>query len=67
MTVVAPCFFVSDLHGSRLRYDALFAAVMRELPAALFLGGDLLPAAYGPSAAGEGPQGEFLLRVFDGP
>jgi len=37
------CFFVSDLHGRRDRYDKLFAAIERERPAAVFLGGDLLP------------------------
>ena len=36
-------FFVSDLHGRIDRYDALFAAVGAERPAAVFLGGDLLP------------------------
>ena len=38
-----PCFFVSDLHGSEHRYGALFSAVERDRPAAVFLGGDLLP------------------------
>jgi Icc-related predicted phosphoesterase len=37
------CFFVTDLHGHRPRYDRLFETVTRELPAAVFLGGDLLP------------------------
>ncbi len=37
------CLFVSDLHGHEHRYRALFAAVERERPAAVFLGGDLLP------------------------
>jgi len=37
------CLFVSDLHGSRERYRKLFAAVESERPAAVFLGGDLLP------------------------
>ncbi len=37
------CFFVSDLHGHRDRYDTLFDAIERERPAAVFLGGDLLP------------------------
>jgi len=37
------CFFVSDLHGSVQRYHKLFDAVRAEPPAALFLGGDLLP------------------------
>ena len=37
------CLFVSDLHGRRGRYDALFAMIRAETPAAVFLGGDLLP------------------------
>ncbi|MBN2416425.1 hypothetical protein JXO52_11315 [bacterium] len=36
-------FFVSDLHGNMALYRTLFAAVRKERPAALFLGGDLLP------------------------
>ncbi len=39
------CFFASDLHGRRARYEALFAAIAAERPAAVFLGGDLLPHA----------------------
>ena len=38
-----PCFFVSDLHGSHRRYQALWAAAAAESPMAIFLGGDLLP------------------------
>lgn len=38
------CFFASDLHGSIARYHALFEAVKSERPAAVFLGGDLLPS-----------------------
>ena len=36
-------FFVSDLHGGTARYQKLFEAVAREKPAAVFIGGDLLP------------------------
>lgn len=36
-------FFVSDLHGNIPRYKTLFARIRKEKPAALFLGGDLLP------------------------
>ena len=39
------CFFVSDLHGDSGRYERLAAAIARERPAAVFLGGDLLPHA----------------------
>lgn len=40
------CFFVADLHGEPGRYRRLFAAITREAPAAVFLGGDLLPSAF---------------------
>jgi Icc-related predicted phosphoesterase len=52
------CFFASDLHGRSGRYAALFAALRSEPPGALFLGGDLLPTAYGES------QGGFLEGSF---
>jgi Icc-related predicted phosphoesterase len=39
------CFFVTDLHGDLSRYDKLLAAIRNERPAAVFLGGDLLPRA----------------------
>jgi Icc-related predicted phosphoesterase len=37
------CLFASDLHGREERWQALFEAVARERPRAVFLGGDLLP------------------------
>ncbi len=37
------CFFVSDLHGRAQHYRKLFAAIVRERPGAVFMGGDLLP------------------------
>lgn len=47
-------FFASDLHGSVPRYEALFAAVRRERPAAVLLGGDLLPGGFGVADARAG-------------
>jgi len=38
------CFFVSDLHGHKHRYKALFSKIKQEKPGAVFLGGDLLPS-----------------------
>lgn len=40
---MADCFFTSDLHGRPARYEALFGRICAERPAAVFLGGDLLP------------------------
>lgn len=48
------CFFASDLHGRRDRYDKLFAAIEAERPGAVFLGGDLLPHWFDDRPPGEG-------------
>jgi Icc-related predicted phosphoesterase len=37
------CLFVSDLHGRKDRYRALFRTIETERPAAVFCGGDLFP------------------------
>ncbi|MCB0303586.1 MAG: metallophosphoesterase [Calditrichaeota bacterium] len=42
---MTPCIFVTDLHGHITRYQKLFAAIAAERPAAVFLGGDLLPSS----------------------
>jgi Icc-related predicted phosphoesterase len=42
---MAACLFASDLHGRPDRYDKLVRAIAAERPAAVFLGGDLLPNA----------------------
>jgi Icc-related predicted phosphoesterase len=39
---VTRCLFVSDLHGHEDRYEKLFAAIARERPTAVLVGGDLL-------------------------
>jgi uncharacterized protein len=41
---VTHCLFVSDLHGQPERYEKLWSAIEDETPAAVFLGGDLLPS-----------------------
>jgi Icc-related predicted phosphoesterase len=46
------CLFASDLHGRLDRYEKLLGLVEEERPAALLLGGDLLPAG----------GGDFLLE-----
>jgi len=37
------CFFVSDLHGKKNRYDALFEQIRKRIPEYLLIGGDILP------------------------
>lgn len=39
------CLFVSDLHGKVNRYEKLFKYIEEQVPGAVFLGGDLLPAS----------------------
>jgi Icc-related predicted phosphoesterase len=58
------CFFVADLHGDPARYRRLFEAVREETPAAVFLGGDLLPAPGGGDSEPWGAQGQFLEHVL---
>jgi uncharacterized protein len=57
------CFFVTDLHGKEDRYRKLFEAVESELPAAVFLGGDLLPSGLGALAGVKGYE-DFLEDVL---
>jgi Icc-related predicted phosphoesterase len=56
------CLFVADLHGAAGRYAALFAAIRAERPAAVFLGGDLLPS--GLAAAVGAADGDFVRDVL---
>jgi Icc-related predicted phosphoesterase len=55
-----PCCFASDLHGHIDRYDKLFRVVRDAPPAALFLGGDLLPSGLLPRATGDPRHRDFL-------
>jgi Icc-related predicted phosphoesterase len=58
------CFFVSDLHGSRDRYTALFSTIDNEKPRAVFLGGDLLPHHWADRLAGEDFIDEVVVPGF---
>lgn len=55
-------FFVSDLHGRIARYDALLSRIRDERPAAVFLGGDLLPSHIARLAEGQDAPDEFITR-----
>ncbi len=61
---MANCFFVSDLHGQRDRYQKLFQVITAESPAAVFLGGDLLPSGLGAAAAVDGGHRDFVTEVL---
>jgi Icc-related predicted phosphoesterase len=53
-------FFASDLHGSAARYRTLWTRALQERPAAIFLGGDLLPPGYLHGAQSDDHEGDFL-------
>jgi Icc-related predicted phosphoesterase len=63
------CLFVSDLHGQPERYLKLLRVIARENPAAVFLGGDLLPSGIS-VVAPSGPEyrdfvNDFLAAQFN--
>jgi Icc-related predicted phosphoesterase len=62
-TALIPCFFVSDLHGRIDRYEKIFDLIAQERPAAVFMGGDLLPSALEPHG---NFIHDFLAREFAG-
>jgi len=53
-------FFVSDLHGVAARYRTLWDRARAERPAAIFLGGDLLPGGLLHGAHGGDHSGDFI-------
>jgi Icc-related predicted phosphoesterase len=60
------CLFAADLHGREDRYNKLARAIAEEMPAAVFLGGDLLPSetALSPSDPGGDFVRDFLFPLF---
>lgn len=58
-------FFVSDLHGETSRYEKLFKSISWERPAAVFLGGDLLPTENFALSAGARAMREFVQDVLN--
>ncbi len=58
------CFFVSDLHGGRERYSKLFSLIEKEIPEAVFLGGDLFPSGLVVRGETRGVHGEFFQDVI---
>lgn len=60
------CIFVTDLHGSTERYQKLFALISREQPAAVFVGGDLLPHAMHRTKRAAGQGHDFVTDYLVG-
>jgi len=58
---VPNCFFVSDLHGSLNRYQHLVDCILKEQPAAVFLGGDLLPHPMNFAWRTDQNQSDFII------
>lgn len=58
------CFFVSDLHGSRDRYNKLFRLIRLEKPDAVFIGGDLLPPGLVLRSSRIGPVHQDFIHEF---
>jgi len=53
-------FFVSDIHGDKGKYRALFAKMISEKPSFVFLGGDLLPHIRKSERLGSAPVPDFI-------
>ena len=64
--VLPTCFFATDLHGQTDRYDKLLSSIVTDRPAAVFLGGDLLPrSAFSALQSGQVDfVHEYLLPAF---
>ncbi|MCF8308218.1 MAG: metallophosphoesterase [Bacteroidales bacterium] len=61
------CFFVSDLHGSESRYQALFREIKNKTPDVVLIGGDLFPHGYDLKGSAKGDfLDDFLVPEFQG-
>jgi uncharacterized protein len=59
-----PWFFASDLHGMASRYQKLFQAILSDKPAAVFLGGDLLPSEWLAGTSNQPDFNDFFEQTF---
>lgn len=57
------CFFVSDLHGNRQRFDALYQEILTNKPDILFMGGDIYPNIF--KSMGDYKDGFFLSYFLE--
>lgn len=58
------CLFAADLHGRPNRYDALIRAIRERRPAAVFLGGDLLPFPFVAPEPGQKLPDDFVRQYL---
>ena len=63
---MAHCLFATDLHGNEGRYAALFAAIAKERPDGVFLGGDLFPTHLASSVLSMAPGDKAPASFADG-
>lgn len=54
------CFFVSDLHGNVDKYNKLFDSIIKEIPDAVFIGGDILPHFHMPARGLDSFHDDFI-------
>lgn len=54
------CIFVSDLHGSMRRYEALFRYIESNAPDVVFIGGDILPHSMATLSALPAVKSDFI-------
>jgi len=60
------CAFVTDIHGSRNRYESLMHSIRAKQPGVLFMGGDLLlPGQLSESPAGAITDIEEIIEAFE--
>ena len=57
---MATCLFATDFHGQTQRYEKLLCKILENRPAAVFLGGDLLPCTPFSLAALARTEGGFV-------
>lgn len=53
-------YFVSDLHGSKSRYELLFREIIHNKPSFIFIGGDLLPHVHRSERLGQKEIPDFM-------
>ncbi len=53
-------FFVSDLHGDIEKYEKLFHSIEKQIPDAIFIGGDILPHFSVPAQGLDSDSNDFI-------